>query len=317
MYIPKTNLTTDKNEIVSFMKQFSFATIITAKDGFPIATHLPFLVTLVDDSIVLTSHFAKANEQWKDIKNHKVLVIFSEPHAYISTTNYDKKLNVPTWNYISIHAYGQGKIVSETKQVLNILEASIDNYEVAFREQWDNFPEDYKLKMSNGIVAFEILVNELQAKKKLSQNRSETEKKKIIDTLSKSNVTNERLIAQFMQTTPEHNERFAKMTFASVYPLYLAKVERKGRTKAELHQVIQWLTGFNDISLRQLIDENVTFKTFFERASLNPKSELITGTICGYKIEEIENPLTKQVRYLDKLVDELAKGKKMEKILRA
>jgi hypothetical protein len=120
-----------------------------------------------------------------------------------------------------------------------------------------------------------------------------------------------------MQTTPEHNERFAKMTFASVYPLYIAKVERKGRTKTELHQVIQWLTGFNDMSLQQLIDEKVTFKTFFERASLNPKSELITGTICGYKIEEIANPLTKQVRYLDKLVDELAKGKKMEKILRA
>ena len=120
-----------------------------------------------------------------------------------------------------------------------------------------------------------------------------------------------------MQTTPEHNERFAKMTFASVYPLYLAKVERKSRTKTELHQVIQWLTGFNDMSLQQLIDENVTFKTFFERAKLNPKAELITGTICGYKIEEIANPLTKQARYLDKLVDELAKGKKMEKILRA
>jgi hypothetical protein len=120
-----------------------------------------------------------------------------------------------------------------------------------------------------------------------------------------------------MQTTPEHNERFAKMTFASVYPLYLAKVKRKGRTKTELHQVIQWLTGFNDMSLQQLIDENVTFKTFFERAKLNPKAELITGTICGYKIEEIANPLTKQARYLDKLVDELAKGKKMEKILRA
>jgi hypothetical protein len=120
-----------------------------------------------------------------------------------------------------------------------------------------------------------------------------------------------------MQTTPEHNERFAKMTFASVYPLYITKVERKGRTKAELHQVIQWLTGFNDMSLQQLIDEKVTFKIFFERAKLNPKAELITGTICGYKIEEIANPLTKQVRYLDKLVDELAKGKKMEKILRA
>ena len=98
-----------------------------------------------------------------------------------------------------------------------------------------------------------------------------------------------------MQTTPEHNERFAKMTFASVYPLYLAKVERKSGTKTELHQVIQWLTGFNDISLRQLIDENVTFKTFFERAELNPKAPLITGTICGYKIEEIENHLQVEI----------------------
>ena len=119
-----------------------------------------------------------------------------------------------------------------------------------------------------------------------------------------------------MNITPEHNERIAKMTFASVYPLYIDKVERKGRTKSELLQVIQWLTGFNDTILQQLIDEKVTFKTFFERAQLNPKAELITGTICGYKIEEIENSLTKQVRYLDKLVDELAKGRKMEKILR-
>lgn len=120
-----------------------------------------------------------------------------------------------------------------------------------------------------------------------------------------------------MNTTPEHNEKFAKMTFASVYPLYLAKVERKGRTKEELHKVITWLTGFDDTKLHQLMDEKVTFETFFERAQLNPKAELITGTICGYKIEEIENPLTKKVRYLDKLVDELAKGRKMEKILRA
>ena len=119
-----------------------------------------------------------------------------------------------------------------------------------------------------------------------------------------------------MNTTPEHNEKFAKMTFASVYPLYLAKVERKGRTKEELHQVIEWLTGFDDTTLHQLMDEKVTFETFFERAQLNPKVQLITGTICGYKIEEIENTLTKEVRYLDKLVDELAKGRKMEKILR-
>ena len=120
-----------------------------------------------------------------------------------------------------------------------------------------------------------------------------------------------------MNTTPEHNERIAKMTFATVYPLYLAKVERKSRTKEELHQVITWLTGFDDTTLLQLMDEKVTFKTFFEKAQLNPKAQLITGTICGYKIEEIENSLTKHVRYLDKLVDELAKGRKMEKILRA
>ena len=119
-----------------------------------------------------------------------------------------------------------------------------------------------------------------------------------------------------MNTTDVHNERFAKMTFASVYPLYLAKVEKKGRTKEELHQVIEWLTGFDNKKLQELIKENVTFETFFQRASLNPNANLITGVICGYRVEEIENPLTQQVRYLDKLVDELAKGRKMEKILR-
>ena len=119
-----------------------------------------------------------------------------------------------------------------------------------------------------------------------------------------------------MKPTPEHNERIAKMTFASVYPHYITKVESKGRTKAELHQVIKWLTGFNDKKLKELIDEKATFETFFKKAKLNPNAHLITGVICGYRIEEIENPLTKQARYLDKLVDELAKGRKMEKILR-
>ncbi len=119
-----------------------------------------------------------------------------------------------------------------------------------------------------------------------------------------------------MQTTPEHDERIAKMTFASVYPHYLTKVEKKGRTKKELHQVIEWLTGFNEKKLQELINEKVTFKQFFQYASLNPNAQLITGVICGYRVEEIENPITQQARYLDKLVDELAKGRKMEKILR-
>ncbi|MEM9340648.1 MAG: DUF2200 domain-containing protein [Bacteroidota bacterium] len=119
-----------------------------------------------------------------------------------------------------------------------------------------------------------------------------------------------------MATTPEHDEKIAKLTFASVYPHYVAKVEKKGRTEAELHEVIEWLTGFDKNELAKLTEEKVTFKTFFERANLHPNAALIKGVICGYRIEEIETPLTKQARYLDKLVDELAKGKKMEKILR-
>jgi len=119
-----------------------------------------------------------------------------------------------------------------------------------------------------------------------------------------------------MNTTDVHNERIAKMTFSSVYPLYLAKVEKKGRTKEELHQVINWLTGFDNEKLKELMEKKATFETFFQEASLNPNAQLITGLICGYRIEELENPLTQQVRYLDKLVDELAKGRKMEKILR-
>jgi hypothetical protein len=119
-----------------------------------------------------------------------------------------------------------------------------------------------------------------------------------------------------MKTTPEHNERMSKMTFASVYPHYLTKIERKGRSAEELHQVIAWLTGFDDKKLQEMIDRKVTFETFFENTKLNPNAHLITGSICGYRIEEIDHPITKQVRYLDKLVDELAKGRKMEKILR-
>ena len=119
-----------------------------------------------------------------------------------------------------------------------------------------------------------------------------------------------------MKVTPKHNERIAKMIFASVYPHYVTKVEKKGRTKQELHQVIEWLTGYDEQQLEGLINEKATFETFFQKAELNPNAHLIKGVICGYRIEEIDNALTRQVRYLDKLVDELAKGRKMEKILR-
>ena len=119
-----------------------------------------------------------------------------------------------------------------------------------------------------------------------------------------------------MKDTSAHDERIAKMSFASVYPHYIVKVEKKGRTKEELHQVISWLTGFTNKQLEEMIRDKVSFEEFFKKAKIHPNAKLITGLICGYRVEEIQNPLTQQVRYLDKLVDELAKGCNMEKILR-
>jgi len=116
-----------------------------------------------------------------------------------------------------------------------------------------------------------------------------------------------------MTNKSKQDDKIAKMTFASVYPHYLTKVEKKGRTKEELHQVIKWLTGFDDKKLKQMIDEKVTFETFFKKVRLNPNAKLIKGVICGIRVEEIENPLTQKVRYLDKLVDELAKGRQLKK----
>lgn len=119
-----------------------------------------------------------------------------------------------------------------------------------------------------------------------------------------------------MKTTPKHDEKMANIVFATVYPYYLTKIERKGRSKEELNQVIEWLTGFDEDKIQELINEKVSFEIFFQKANLNPNAYLIKGLICGYRVEEIENTLTQKVRYLDKLIDELAKGKSMDKILR-
>ncbi|MEM7513350.1 MAG: DUF2200 domain-containing protein [Bacteroidota bacterium] len=119
-----------------------------------------------------------------------------------------------------------------------------------------------------------------------------------------------------MKVTAEHNERVAKIIFGSIYPLYVNKVEKKGRTKEELHEVLEWLTGFNEAKIQRLIEEKVTIEEFFQQATIHPNAPLIKGVICGYRIEEIDNDTTRKARYMDKLVDELAKGRKMEKILR-
>lgn len=182
------------------MKQISFATIVTAKDSYPTATHLPFVVSTRNDTVILTSHFARANMHWKDIETSTSLVIFNEPHAYISPTHYDNPESVPTWNYVAVHAYGQGKLITDTEKTFAVLEKTITTYETAYKQQWDNLPMEYKLKMQKGIVAFEIEVSNLQGKKKLSQNKTQAEQQRIMDYLSNSGNENERQIAGYMET---------------------------------------------------------------------------------------------------------------------
>ena len=198
MYIPGFNSFTDGQEVVAFMQRYRFATIVTQVNGLPVATHLPFLVKEENDKLVLQAHFAKANPQWKEIEGNTSLVIFTEPHAYISPNNYEKVENVPTWNYIAVHAYGKAQILDSVEQKIELLKHTINTFDSAYLRQWDALSEQYRSKMMNGIVAFEIEVTDLQAKKKLSQNRSELERENIITSLGKSSDTNEREIAAYM-----------------------------------------------------------------------------------------------------------------------
>ena len=198
MYTPKHFLITDEQEAVSFMQRYSFATIVTVSNGIPSATHLPFVITQRDDKIILASHFAKANSQSSEILNGKPLVIFAEPHAYISPKHYELETNVPTWNYIAIHAYGKASLIESPEEKNKLLEKTIQFYDADYLKQWASLPQDYKLSMMKGIVGFEIIVDDLWAKKKLSQNKTEKERENIIAELSNKPHSNEKEIAAYM-----------------------------------------------------------------------------------------------------------------------
>ncbi len=203
MYIPSFNTFPERSEIIAFMLRYSFGTIVTSIAELPVATHLPFLIIEEHGKLFIRSHFAKANAQWKAIIENTSLVIFSEPHAYISPANYETEKNVPTWNYLAVHAYGKAQLLESAEDKAELLKHTIQTFEAGYLHQWDALPEDYKLKMMNGIVAFEIEVMDLQAKKKLSQNRTEQEQQNIIHTLEKSSDTNEKEIAAYMKDTKE------------------------------------------------------------------------------------------------------------------
>lgn len=200
MYIPKHYTGREKNRTIAFMKRFNFGSLITSIDNIPTATHLPFIINEINNDVIITSHLAKANQQWKIIEKQENLVIFTEPHAYVSPAHYDKKENVPTWNYLAVHAYGKGRIIAEEKEVYSVLESMMDSFDPGYKRQWNDLSIKYKSKMAKGIVAFEILVSELQSKEKLSQNKKENERHSIIDAFSKSDGGNEQIIAEYMRT---------------------------------------------------------------------------------------------------------------------
>lgn len=176
MYIPKYFEQNDKAKTIAFMQTYNFAILASVKNTIPVATHLPFVIEERENNIVLLSHMSKANEQWKAFSENDVLVIFSEPHAYISPKLYEKKQNVPTWNYISVHAYGKINLLNTDEQKLDVLHKQMQFFEASYIEQFNTLDKKYIDGLLKGIVAFEIIVSELQSKEKLNQNKSETDR---------------------------------------------------------------------------------------------------------------------------------------------
>jgi transcriptional regulator len=199
MYIPKHFSNTDRDSILEFIRKYSFGLIVSAHDNIPVATHLPFLIEERNGEVVITSHLAKANPQADQLRDDELMVVFSEPHAYVSPQHYEKEQSVPTWNYIAVHAYGKATIIDTEAQLSAMMGKMIAQYDTGYLNQWNNLPAEFKTRMYNGIVAFEIRVTSLQAKNKLSQNRSENERKNIIEAFEKSNDVNEVEIAGYMK----------------------------------------------------------------------------------------------------------------------
>jgi transcriptional regulator len=188
MYTPKHNREDDGAKLYSFMKEYSFATLVTSNDGVPKATHLPFLVETNTDAPRLWAHMAKANDQWRDFSDtRELLVIFQEPHAYVSPQHYEKHLSVPTWNYVAVHAYGHARIMDAPEEKLELLVRMIRHLDEAYLKQWDGLPEQFKKEKLSGIVAFEIDVTRLQGRFKLSQDRTVAEQQNIVKEFRASN----------------------------------------------------------------------------------------------------------------------------------
>jgi len=201
MHIPKAFEFDELAGKIAFMKQYSFATIITSVKNVPVASHLPFVIEDSSEKLLLTSHFAVANEQAEYIGENTSLVIFSEPHAYISPSHYDRQESVPTWDYISVHAYGKAFVLKDDASKIGALEKTIAFYDKDYAAQWNSLSDSYKTGMLRGIVVFELEVSKLEGQKKLSQNKSEEERERIIRQLKKSGNSVENALAVHIQNT--------------------------------------------------------------------------------------------------------------------
>ena len=200
MYIPKHFEEKDTAVMLEFMQEFNFAAIVNSAKKRYWATHLPFIVIQRTEKIILRAHMAKANPQWASFREgEEVLVIFQEPHAYISPSLYENKVSVPTWNYIAVHAYGVPRLLPTREERIKLLEESFEVFESSFKKQWDTLPADYRDDLLEGIVAFEIEVTRIEGKFKLSQNRTEGDRERIVQNLGKSDEKVKSDIARFMK----------------------------------------------------------------------------------------------------------------------
>lgn len=199
MYVPAHFSFSDQAEAVAFMQRYNFASIISQVEGELFASHLPLVLEQKGEHLTILGHFARKNPQWESLESQSLLVIFAEPHAYVSPSLYEKKLNVPTWNYVAVHAYGQARLLHDEASVFELLETQMKTYEPAYFAQWQELPQDYKLAMVKGIVAFEIQVNRLEAKRKLSQNKTERERENVMQHLLESDDSAARAIGEMMR----------------------------------------------------------------------------------------------------------------------
>ncbi len=199
MYIPKINRIEDIGEIISFIDRFSFGILLSRNNGRLIGTHIPIISNRNPQNLTLYAHMSLANKQWKEIEGQEVLLVFSEPHAYISTSNYVKEESVPTWNYMSIHIYGTVTIIHSENEILEVIELTMMKYEPAYMNKWRKLADEFKNRMLKGIVTFRVEITEIEGKAKLSQNKSQQEKENIIGSLLKSNLSSDGLVAEYMQ----------------------------------------------------------------------------------------------------------------------